>query len=414
MTLGARLRQRLGSLSSGQLKLAALAVLLLYAIIMLWPYLAATLVRGSAVTAWMNLATAPIPGRAPVQLPLVGSQVGADGVIVELINEQLDPGMVPRAEAALAAAQARSRAARGYLEGMLEIDGDRRQLMKDYAARFRSELDADIAAREARLGLLRTKVTVAGQLAERTKNVADRGYRSGDYRDDAQIRLAEAEAEMALERIAIDQAKGRRAAADSGVFIMQDGSSPNWAYEQRQDAKTEVKRARLTLEEAQSAEQEAERALAAVRANYLLQSKAVVKAPAGATIRSLIIGAGATVVPGHAVARWIDCNAIFIDAPVSDAALPLIPLGSTAEVIIEGEGRWRQAHVTNIRGAAETIGAADLAAVAKGRGRGDGQVLLKLEAAREEFEACPVGQAAYVHFPTAGVLAVLMARLGFR
>ena len=69
---------------------------------MLWPYLAATLVRGSAVTAWVNLATAPIPGRVSVHLPLVGSQVGTDGVIVELVNEQLDPGMVPRAEAALA------------------------------------------------------------------------------------------------------------------------------------------------------------------------------------------------------------------------------------------------------------------------------------------------------------------------
>ena len=139
MTLGARLRQRLGTLSSGRLKLAALAVLLVYAIAMLWPYLAATLVRGSAVTAWVNLATAPIPGRVSVHLPLVGSQVGADGVIVELVNEQLDPGMVPRAEAALAAAQVRSRAARAYLEGMLEIDGDRRQLMKDYATQFRSE-----------------------------------------------------------------------------------------------------------------------------------------------------------------------------------------------------------------------------------------------------------------------------------
>ena len=319
--------------------------------------------------------------------------------------------MVPRAEAVLAAAQARSRAARGYLEGMLEIDGDRRQLMKDYATQFRSELDADIAAREARLGLLKTKVAAAGQLAERTKNVADRGYRSGDYRDDAQIRLAEAEAELALERIAIDQVRRRRA-ADSGIFIMQDGSGPNWAYEQRQDAKTEIRRARLALEDAQSVEQEAERTLAAVRANVVLQSKAAVKAPPGASIRSLIIGSGGTVVPGEAVARWIDCSAIFIDAPVSDAALPLIPLGSAAEVIIEGEGKWRRAHVTNIRGAAETIGAADLAAVAKGRGRGDGQVLLKLEAEREEFASCPVGQAAYVHFPTAGVLAVLMARLG--
>jgi len=414
MTLGARLRQRLGALSSGRIKLTALVVLLIYAITMLWPYLAATLVRGSAVTAWVNLATAPIPGRGPVRLPLVGSHVGPDGVIVELINEQLDPGLVPRAEAALSAAQARSQAARGFLEGVLEIDADRRQLMKDYATQFRSELDADIAAREARLGLLKTKVAVAGQLAERTKNVADRGYRSGDYRDDAQIRLAEAEAELALERIAIDQVRRRRAAADSGIFIMQDGSGPNWAYEQRQDAKIEIKRARLALEEAQSAEQEAGRALAAVRANVVLQSKAAVKAPPGATIRSLIIGSGATVVPGEAVARWIDCTAIFIDAPVSDAALPLIPLGSAAEVIIEGEGKWRRAHVTNIRGAAETIGAADLAAVAKGRGRGDGQILLKLEAEREEFAACPVGQAAYVHFPTAGVLAVLMARLGLR
>jgi multidrug resistance efflux pump len=195
---------------------------------------------------------------------------------------------------------------------------------------------------------------------------------------------------------------------------MHDGSSPGWAYEQRQDAKTEVKRAQLALEEARLAEQEAERTLAAVRANFALQSKAAVKAPPGATIRSMVVGAGATVVAGEVVAKWIDCSAIFVDAPVSDAALPLISLGSAAEVIVEGEGRWRMAHVTNIRGAAETIGANDLAAVAKGRGRGDGQVLLKLDAARDDFGFCPVGQAAYVHFPTAGVLAVLLARLGLR
>ena len=166
--------------------------------------------------------------------------------------------------------------------------------------------------------------------------------------------------------------------------------------------------------EAASAENEAEQTLAAVRANVALQGRAVVKAPPGATIRSLTVGAGASVMPGEAVAKWIDCNQLFIDAPVSDAALPLIPLGSEAEVIVEGEGRWRKAHVTNIRGAAETIGAADLAAVAKGRNRGDGQVLLKLDAGRDDYTICPVGLAAYVHFPTAGVLAVMMARLGFR
>ena len=151
-----------------------------------------------------------------------------------------------------------------------------------------------------------------------------------------------------------------------------------------------------------------------MRANVALQGRATVKAPPGATIRSLTVGAGSSVVRGSTVARWIDCNQLFIDAPVSDAALPLIPLGSEADVIVEGEGRWRKAHVTNIRGAAETIGAGDLAAVAKGRNRGDGQVLLKLDAGRDGYTICPVGLAAYVHFPTAGVLAVMMARLGLR
>ncbi len=138
------------------------------------------------------------------------------------------------------------------------------------------------------------------------------------------------------------------------------------------------------------------------------------KAPPGSTIRSTIIGSGATVDVGNPVAKWIDCSDLLVDAPVSDAALPLIPVGSHAEVVLEGEGKWRDAQVVAVRGAAETMGAADLAAVAKGRGPGDAQALLKLAADVREFGTCPVGRAAYVHFPNAGVVAVLLARLGLR
>ncbi len=127
-----------------------------------------------------------------------------------------------------------------------------------------------------------------------------------------------------------------------------------------------------------------------------------------------MVGNGATVGVGDPVSKWIDCSDLFVDAPVSDAALPLIPIGSRADVILEGQSHWRHARVAQLRGAAETVGAADLAAVAKGRERGDGQVLLKLEDEPPAFTICPVGQAAYVHFPTAGVLDVLWARLGVR
>ena len=110
---------------------------------MLWPHLAATLVRGSAVTACTNVATAPIPGRTPTQLPKAGSAVGADGVIPELLNEQLDPGMVPRAEAALAAARARRRD-HPDLEGVQQIHRHR-PTGEALGRAIQSALDTDIA-----------------------------------------------------------------------------------------------------------------------------------------------------------------------------------------------------------------------------------------------------------------------------
>jgi multidrug resistance efflux pump len=393
---------------------AAVGALLIYAVIMLWPYLVATLVRGAAVTAWTNLATAPIQGRAPARLPPPGAAVGSDGVLMEIVNDRLDSGPVKIAEAAVARTQAAVTSAQGYLDAMQELDRDRRALMKQNAVHYRNELDAEIATHEARVGMLAAKAKSAASLAERTRGVTDSGYRSRDYRDDADIRLSEAGAELEAERHALEQLKNRRTASDDGIFLGADGGSLDWAYSDRRDAKTEVKRARLQLEQAQAEAGAAEQALAAARESYRLQHQAPVLAPAGSILRSIIVGNGATVGVGDPVAKWIDCHELFVDAPVSDAALPLIPVGSRADVILEGESHWRHARVESLRGAAETIGAADLAAVAKGRERGDGQVLLKLEDERPAFTVCPVGQAAYVHFPTAGVLDVLLARLGLR
>ena len=69
-------------------------LLAIYVVVMVWPFLAATLVRGSAVTTWTHIATAPIQGRAPAALPVIGSTVGADGVIMEIVNDRLDPAPV--------------------------------------------------------------------------------------------------------------------------------------------------------------------------------------------------------------------------------------------------------------------------------------------------------------------------------
>jgi hypothetical protein len=391
-----------------------LLLLALYLVVMMWPYLAATLVRGSAVTTWSHLSTAPIQGRAPVTLPLIGSKVGADGVIMEIFNDRLDPAPVLMAEAALANARLRVTTARELLEQVRALDDQRRDLMKRYAADYRADLDADIAVRQARVALLVTKAENAASIATRTGTVSERGYRSRDLHDEARIHETEAQVELDAERMALHRAKRRRAAADNGLFLGPDGSSLNWAYGDWQEAKTAIKNAGARLNEARAEEGEAMRALDASREAFRLKQRAPVIAPPGSIIRSMVIGGGATVGLGDPVARWLDCDVLLVDAPVSDAALPLIPLGSNAEAILEGEKRWRPARVVGLRGAAETLGATDLAAVAKGRQPGEAQVLLKLDAVARDFHSCPVGRAAYVHFPDAGVVWVLLARLGLR
>lgn len=393
--------------------LAAIGAFLVYAVVVLWPHIVATLVRGSTVTAWTNISTAPIQGRAPARLPPPGGVVGPDGVMMEIVNDRLDAGPIRVAEATLARAESLVASARNYLEAMQELDRDRRTLMKQHAANYRAELDAVIALREARVAMLSTKATAAASLVQRTRTVADSGYRSRDQQDDSQIRSSSVEAELEEERHALERLKRRRAAADEGLFLTDDGASLDWAYSDRRDAKTEIKRARQQFEQAQAEAELARHALVAARNVFDLQRRAPVTAPPGAIVRSMLVGGGATVGVGDPVAKWIDCHELFVDAPVADAALPLIPVGSVANLILEGESRWRQARVAELRGAAETVGAADLAAVAKGRRPGDAQVLLKLEDAAS-FDFCPVGQAAYVHFPTAGVFDVLWARLGLR
>ena len=73
--------------------------------------------------------------------------------------------------------------------------------------------------------------------------------------------------------------------------------------------------------------------------------------------------------------------------------------------------RFASARSICTRGAAATVGADDLAALAKGRHPGVGQVLVKLEPSAADIEACPIGAAAYVDFPAIGILDVLRARL---
>jgi hypothetical protein len=157
----------------------------------------------------------------------------------------------------------------------------------------------------------------------------------------------------------------------------------------------------------------AEKILASVRRVYENARVQPVKAPPDGYVWSLIASPGGYVLAGAPIASWIDCGIMLVDVPVSDVELALLQTDSPARVVIEGDLQARNGKVYLTRGAAATLGADDLAALAKGRTSGTGQVLVELSPTPEDIEACPIGAAAYVDFPDIGVLDVLRARLRF-
>jgi hypothetical protein len=99
--------------------------------------------------------------------------------------------------------------------------------------------------------------------------------------------------------------------------------------------------------------------------------------------------------------------------PVSDLELALLQTDAPANVVSEGDRQTRRGKVYLARGAAATVGADDLAAIAKGRHPGIGQVLVQFEPSPADIEACPIGAAAFVDFPDIGIIDMLRARLRF-
>ena len=170
-------------------------------------------------------------------------------------------------------------------------------------------------------------------------------------------------------------------------------------------------RAAMELANAKVEAENAEKILASVKSVYEAAKLQPVKAPPDAYVWSLIAGPGDFVRAGAPVATWVDCGFMLVDVPVSDVELALLDTDAPARVIIEGDHQVRLGKVYLTRGAAATVGADDLAALAKGRHPGVGQVLVKLEPSAADVEACPIGAAAYVDFPAIGILDVLRARL---
>jgi multidrug resistance efflux pump len=393
------------------LGLIGLVGLLAYIAWMGGPYLRSVILRDAAVTSWINPTTSPIAGYVGPHLLYAGDRVGADGVIAVIADPFADRSALARAEADLDRAQERRQALEQLVAVRESTVTARLALAKDYAEAFKHDLDLRITATTASLSLTKQRLGLERLQATRLAQLAASGHGSLAAADAETQQVAELEKTMATLQSDFDRSTHRRSMAEEGTFLLDDGTDAAVGARNLDEARLALNQAKLDLALAKVDVELARKILVAARSAYDKALSASVSAPSGALVWSLIIAPGSAVQPGSPVASWIDCSVLMVDAPISDVELSLLPKGAKADVVFEGETKMRRGTVILTRGAAATVGRADLAAIAKGREAGVGQALIKLDASPADIAACPIGQAAYVDFPDIGVIDVLRARL---
>jgi len=391
--------------------LIGFATLLIYVGWIGGPYLRSIIIRDAAVTTWISVASSPISGYVDTRTLHPGTRIGPDRRISTVKNPLVDGTPVAKAQADLDRAKEHIAALQG-LAADLQASADVRALeAADFAAAFKLDLDQRIAAAGNNMASIRNRLGLERVQSDRMARLLTTGHASQSAADVAAGLVMESERALTNVQAEFDRATLRRAAAERGVLLLDDAEDGAVALRSLEDIRLSLARTTLDLAVAKAEADHAEAILAQARGNYERARLEHIEAPAGSMVWSLIASPGEAVQPGSPIVSWIDCNIMLVDVPVSDVELALLSPGSVADVVLEGERHVRHGTVFLKRGAAATIGQTDLAAVAKGRHPGIGQVLVKLDHSPIDVEACPIGAAAYVDFPEVGLFDILSARL---
>ena len=389
----------------------SLACLVAYAAWIAGPYLRSIIVRDAAVTTWVNPVASPIEGYVDAHPLYPGERVGKDGRIVTVANPLADATQLARAQAELEGATGREAALEELVGNLHEIVDSRRAQLAAFAVAFDQDLDAKILAAGNNIALIRQHLALEQTQAARLAKLAAGGNASLAAADAASAQAVEYQRTLEDMQSVIVRAKLRRQAADHNVFILDDGTDDAEALRNLDEGRLALRRGQSDLATAR-AELTADQAVVnAAQSAYQRALSTPVLAPPGALVWSLIAAPGEAVQAGSPIASWVDCGVMLVDVPVSDVELALLRKGEEADVVLEGERQVRKGRILLTRGAAATLGHADLAALAKGRTPGIGQVLVSLQASAEDVASCPIGEAAYVDFPHVGFFDILRARL---
>lgn len=359
--------------------LTSLAVLLIYIAWIGGPYLRSIVVRDAAISTWINVVKSPIEGYFDENPLFPGTRAGPDGRIAKIENPLADAAPVARAEAALALAKERVVGLEATLDTLEAAIDTRAEAADAYASAYKRDIDERITAAISAIAYTEKRLELARIQATRLSKLTGGGHASQAAADVAESAVLDLQHTLTTLKGELERATVRREGAKRGALLTDDGDDGGEVVRSLEDLRLILSRTRLDLAAAKVDVTTAEQVLDKTGATYNKERLFEIVARPGAMVWSLLASPGASVQPGTPVISWIDCSIMLVDVPVSDVELALLSRGAPAEIVIEGEREVRRGTVLLERGAAATMGTTDLAAVAKGRTPGVGQVLVKID-----------------------------------
>src|SRR6185295_4239371 len=135
----------------------------------------------------------------------------------------------------------------------------------EFASTFSRDLNAAVAGATESLAALKEQVQLARAEATRTAALLSAGSSSQAALDTANATLADLRRQAADAQAILDRAHTRLKAADRGVFLLEDGTDGNTAFQNLADARLRLVQARETLTQLKVEQEAAEHVLAKTR-----------------------------------------------------------------------------------------------------------------------------------------------------
>lgn len=293
----------------------------------------------------------PIDGEATIAVRSVGTRVGANSLVAEIVDRRFDNSRLLELERDQGLRQTELQRTRQHIEALAAVRGRLQTQSDSYQSGRIRQIEARVGEASATLDSANAKMLEAESAFKRTLDLTSRGLQTAITADRAQANYSVAQLEVRSVRERLDYLQTELTAAREGVFLGDSYNDTPFSLQRIREIDLRV--AELQIEQAQLAARIVlgDRQIAAERVRQNNLTSATVTAPTTGVVWDVLSETGEFVRRGQDLVRLVDCASVLVTASVSENVYNSLRMGDEAQLRLFGDSRVLSAVITRLGGA---------------------------------------------------------------